>query len=174
MYISEHYIFLESVKYMYHGSSIKGLKILEPSMRSVRDSKEGPVVFAAPNFDTALPFILPKGRGFNFGFWKDKSMYLVFSPKTTVNELKKMSGSIYTVSSEGFNCSRMIGLKELECINKNPVKVLKETKIPNLLTALVKSEIDIYFPDRSTWEEIKRSKDHGYSIIKKLKPYKGL
>jgi len=45
--------------YLYHASSRKDLKVIKPSNITVRDPKEGKVVFATNNISYASCFIVP-------------------------------------------------------------------------------------------------------------------
>ncbi|HEU5114222.1 MAG TPA: hypothetical protein VFT82_00470, partial [Candidatus Paceibacterota bacterium] len=48
----------ERPKILYHGSSLGDIEIFEPRAKTVRDEKEGPVVFATPDKAYATLFLV--------------------------------------------------------------------------------------------------------------------
>jgi len=159
-------------KVLYHASSTNNLKSLAPSDRSWRDKYEGPMVFATPFKNVALPFMIPKGITFGLSQWKKGEVVVIIHPKHTDILLRyDKGGTLYTVSSKGFDCTKDLGMFELECVNPNEVKILKKKRYPNTLKALISNGIKVYFPTKVQWDEIQKAKDHGAKILKGMEPY---
>ena len=53
----------EKPSILYHASSNRGVEEFKPRNKSIRDAKEGPVIFATPDFGLAATFMVDTSDG---------------------------------------------------------------------------------------------------------------
>lgn len=155
-------------KVLYHASQNKNLSIIEPRDNTVRDPKEGPVVFASPDKAGVTKFLVPSDdswtRKSRFGeihvhVIKDKSRYLK----------NDKGGAIYHLHPDTFYLDDTKGGSKDEWTSRKPVKPLKKELYDSALNAQIKNSVQVYFVDEDTFEKICSSEDHGNEIIRGLK-----
>lgn len=150
---------------LYHGSSITGLKIITPQNKSIRDLSEGPVVFGTPSLAFSCMFLSPRPND----SWSCKgsfnsTYYMVISDEQRFREGDK-GGIIYELPSDTFYQDLTKGMRS-EWISKEDVPVRKEFDYPSTLDAMIENGVQVYFVDQETFQKIRTSDDHGYSIMK--------
>src|SRR5687767_10509331 len=116
---------MKKPKFLYHGSPIRGLKVIEPRAISIRDHNEGPVVFATPDLVLASMFIVPVDDSFvNMGYVGETPIFHCGDKKRFL-ELDK-GGAIYILSSEAFSFDSNKGMGDLEWTSTQAVVPIKE------------------------------------------------
>jgi hypothetical protein len=104
------------------------------------------VVFATPKQLLALSMAHGTGKDFDIGYYStgsvpsQKFFYMQEKYRGAFNLLKKKA-SLYTVDPTSFEQRR--GLMEQELVSTEPVKVLKEVGIPNVLDALRRGNAEL-------------------------------
>ena len=159
---------------LYHASSSKDIEEFKPRAESVRDPNEGPVVFATPDIAYASCFIVPSTDA-----WSQKSVFItesgesmhvvIIGDKERFQKIDK-GGAIYFLPSDKFETDLEKNMKDREWISRKPVKPSGKTEYRTGLQAMLENGVQVYFVDKKTFEEIKKSEDHGLEIIKTLKP----
>ena len=165
---------IEKPEVLYHASSSKDIEEFEPREESVRDPNEGPVVFATPDMAYASCFIVPSNDN-----WSQKSIFrtqsgetthvVIISDKERFQELDK-GGAIYSLPSDKFETDLEKNMKDREWVSKEPIKPSGKIEYKTGLQAMLENGVQVYFVDRDTFEKIQKSDDHGFEIIKTLKP----
>ena len=122
------------MNYVYHGSNVKGLKVIEPRVSTHQQNlvyaTKSPCVATIflSNGGSDLVYVLG-GQGTN-----EKPAYLVERLPGVFNKIFSGEGSIYTLNSEPFNYKE--GFWNAEVVAEESQMVLKEEKIDNILEKL--------------------------------------
>lgn len=156
----------ERPKILYHASPNGEIDELEPRKESVRDEKEGPVVFATPNKAVATFFLIKStDRWVNSG--KHNGIPYVVIRENREHFIKTdKGGTIYELPSEGFTCEPHKGLKSDEWTHQGKVKPTGKTTVPSALDAMVDTGVQVYFVDQETFDRIQADKkEHGMRIL---------
>ncbi|MCH7641227.1 hypothetical protein IID22_03460 [Patescibacteria group bacterium] len=155
-------------KVLYHASDNRNIEVMEPRKESIRDPKEGPVVFADPDKAAVTKFIVPyndkwtkKGR---FG----DVHYHVIQGRERYEELDT-GGTIYHLNPETFEHNLEFGGSGDEWTSKVAVKPIGRDDYASGLQAQLDNGIQVFFVDDETFERIDKSDDHGNEIIRGLK-----
>jgi len=157
------------MKYLFHASPKSGIKKFKPQRKSFRNAKEGAVIFAASSKAIASTFLVKWDDDWvEMGLW-GKSPYLVVSDAKRFLKNDK-GGSIYTLPKERFFMNAKEGLGAHEWISKQEALPVKEERYFSGIEAMLKSKVKIYFIDKKTFKKIQNASDHGFSVLKKLKP----
>lgn len=152
---------------LYHASVNKNLEVLEPRAETVRDKKEGPVVFASPDKAGVTIFLVPsndswtrKGRfgGIHYHIISDRLRY----------EKADKGGAIYYLNSDTFELDETRGGAKNEWTSKVAVRPIKREKYESGLQAQFENGVQVFFVDKDTFEKIDKSDDYGNSIIRSL------
>lgn len=128
----------------YHGSShcIKQGNYLHPRKAGVIDGEKA--VFATNELFWATFFISESNMcDIESGYINNKPYILEQYPGAINKFLAKKKGYIYELDSKDFHDDKRLGLRGHEFISHKKVKVLKVTKILDLLKALKKTKINI-------------------------------
>lgn len=142
---------------LYHGSPRKDLVVLTPQAKTVRDKQEGPVVFATPRKDLALCFCVPTDDSWvSIGIANDGTCEIIISDRERFEELDK-GGTVYELPPEDFSCDPNKGMGKLEWVSKSPVPVLEKTEYENILDALIKQGVRVYFVDPEFFEKYRNA-----------------
>ncbi|MDD3474681.1 MAG: hypothetical protein PHP08_02150 [Candidatus Dojkabacteria bacterium] len=144
------------IEYLYHASSNKNIDVLKPRQESVRDPKEGPVVFASQDKPYTSCFLTPTDSS-----WVKISKYtnishlpiylMVISDEKRFKELDK-GGAIYYLSPNGFYLDKSKSL--IEWTSKKDVTPIKKDVFDNSLDAMIDSGVVVYFCNKSIFSEI--------------------
>ncbi len=145
--------------FLYHGSKIANLKVLEPGRSALFSDK---VVFATPDIRFALAMIHGSGHELAVGYFGktrpgEKEMYIDELQPNKL-ELLNQPGYLYEVDAVTFG-GREKHLSHAERISKKPVKVLRAIHIDNVLAELKKYEINIVGYDNVSEALGKRQKN---------------
>lgn len=151
---------------LYHASQNRDIDLLEPRTESVRDTNEGPVVFATPDKAEAVKFIVPSNDT-----WTKKMRYgeihiHIISDRKRYEEADK-GGVVYHLNPETFENDETKGSKT-EWTSKTPVKPYEKEIYESGLQAQLENGVQVYFTDKETFKKIEESEDHGNSIIRNL------
>lgn len=156
---------LEKPPYLYHGSSSADLEELTPQQRSYRDVNEGPCVFATPDLAMATVFMSREGK--HSGFFEDVPWVVIVKDRDEFIKEDK-GGVVYVLPTEEFKCDSRKGLGIFEWTCDVGVKPKEIIKYPSSLGAMLESGVQVFFVDSVTEEKIKKSDDHGLSILQNL------
>ena len=154
---------MDKPKYLYHASSHNNLKVLKPQEDTrPRDFSEGPVVFATDCFAFSTEFIVPTDDSWaNGGAFNDVS-YFIISDKNRFLKVDK-GGSIYLVPSTTFK-----KYNRKEWFSTKPVKTVSKVKFNSGLEAMIIRRVQVYFVNKTLYQKIQESDDHGLSILNTL------
>lgn len=142
-------------KFLYHGSPNKNIDVFEPREESIRDPKEGPVVFATPDKVYASMFLVPSDDS-----WTSKGQfagqyYHAIADEKRYKKLDK-GGAIYTFSSEGFETDLTKSMKQREWISRGSVKPIKREIYESGLEAMKQLEVRVVFVTTSVFVEFRQ------------------
>ncbi len=157
-------------KFLYHASPNINLKIIKPMAKTVRDPKEGPVVFATSNKALASMFLVNSDDSWTQKSYFSKSYVSIIADKSRFKKADK-GGAIYAFPSKDFKSDPKKGMGKREWVSKEPVKPISKEVYSSGLKAMLANGVQVYFCNRQTFKKIRSSKDHGFSIIKKLLPF---
>lgn len=154
------------IKFLYHGSSNSSLNILVPKAITVRDSKEGLVVFATQARARASLFIVPSDDS-----WTNKSCfngvnYHLIADKDRFLKLDK-GGAIYTLNSDDFTTNS----KAKEWVSTIPVKPIGKEVFKSGIDAMNKYGVKVIYCDFEFLQKYQEliSKDKVNEALKVLK-----
>lgn len=157
----------EKLKYLYHASKNSIIDVLVPQTKSWRDPNEWPVVFGTPNVQYVSMFLVKTDDSWSIKGRMNSIYYTVISDKSRfLNEDKW--GTIYTLPNKTFYCDPKKGMGEQEWVSKDPVTPFKKEHYKSGLDAMINNWVQVYFVDNETFLRIKKSKDHGLSILKSI------
>jgi hypothetical protein len=158
---------MEKPPLLYHGSSKRGLVLLEPRAIGVRDSAEGPVVFACRDLALATVFMVRMGdRWTQIGTFGG-AYHMVISDRARFEQSDR-GGSVYVVPSDSFSCDLEKGMRELEWISREPVKPIDVYDYPCALEAMIQHGVQVFFVKPETFQSIQMADDHGLAILQSL------
>ena len=130
-------------KNLYHGSQTPNLKILKPNPHNAVNKRS--VVFATSDVRFALAMMYGTGDELAVGYFintetREEEMYI---DELQPNKLQLLEapGYLYEVSSEGFYQDP--ALSHVELVKDSEIKVIRMTKIENILNELKKYKISI-------------------------------
>lgn len=158
---------MQKPEVLYHGSPDENIEIFEPHVSYGSGEQFGKLVYATHDLATATIFLAQHKKVMSSGHFGGISYVLITDSR---EEFIKMDqgGCIYILPSETFTTEKGRGMGEFEWASPVPVKPIKKVKYPSALKAMLENEVQIYFIDDITYEAIKSSKDHGYSILLEL------
>ena len=116
-------------KYLYHGSPIQGLKVLEPRKISVRSDQKEPRVYAVCTKTEAAIFAYPFHDRNSHISWHGEptKIYLnIFNKKL----IRKYPASIYLIKTNSF---KSVDESNIEWYSTKPVEIMKEIRIKDAL-----------------------------------------
>ena len=144
-------------KYLYHASNNKNIEILEPRVESVRDPKEGPVVFASQDKAYVTCFLVPTNDSWvkisRYSSDKHPIIYVVcISDKKRFKELDK-GGAIYYLPSSSFYLDK--SKNDLEWTSREKVRPVRKELYSSGLDAMIDNGVIVYFCDKPTLLNLK-------------------
>jgi len=159
--------------YLYHASSRRDLKVIKPSNITVRDPKEGKVVFATNNISYASCFIVPVddmwAQIHHFTRSEDsrkiETVVFICSDKQRFLNLDK-GGAIYKVPCELFENDPQE--HSLEWAYKSSVEIIGKKVYRSGLEAMISNDVQLYFVSRDIFDEVKQNKNNFDKILKLL------
>ena len=152
---------------LYHGSSVSGLRLLEPQAHKIRHPAEGPVVFAAVALPLATLFIVPTDDSWTVSGTFGRVYHIVISDRERFTR-NDHGGSVYVVPGESFSCDPEKGLGELEWVSAVPVKPIDEFIFRSALEAMLENRVQVFWVTPVTFGTIREAEDHGLSILQSL------
>ncbi len=157
----------EKPPFLYHASSNRNIEKFEPRAKSIRDSEEGPVVFATPDLALATTFLVSETSDSWTQIGKSDGVpYMVIRDKKHFMRRDK-GGSIYKFSSDNFTCHQDKGMGEDEWVSKDSVTPLEKTDVESALEAMIENGVQVFFVDKKTFNRISHDDDF-IDIIKGL------
>ena len=131
--------------YIYHGSTISNLKVIEPHS----STQAGSYVYGSPNYLVAVIFSIiqktDKPFPLKFGWDKDENFYLAERFPHQFDSISNISSSIYTLSENDFKAfSNHSAGNNIELRTDKVQMVLKEDKIENALEYLRQHKVCLY------------------------------
>jgi hypothetical protein len=172
----EEKIEIEKPAILYHASQNREIEEFEPHKETYRDPNEGPVIFATPDKAYASCFLVPKATD----SWCQKSIFtnpedgksiyvMIISDKDRYIKSDRC-GAIYSLPNDTFETDLTKSMKSREWTSRETVKPNGKTEYESGLEAMLENKVQVYFTDRETFNKIRKSDDHGFSIIQTLKP----
>lgn len=150
-------------KYLFHASSKSDLKVIKPRAATIpKGFDHGPVVFATDCFRFSTQFIVPTDDSWANGGAFGDTCFFVINNRTRFEKADK-GGSIYIIPSEGFK-----KYNRKEWYRAGEVKPVESAKFSSGLMAMITHNVQVYFVDKKTYEEVQNSPDHGLSILNSL------
>ncbi len=156
----------EKPQFLYHASPNRDIQEFEPRAQSVRDPKEGPVVFATPSEVYASMFIVRTDDTWSEKGRFNEVYYTVVSDRQRFEKMDK-GGSIYVLPSDTFTTNETRSMGAAEWTSKEPVKPVSKTDYESGLEAMLQHGVQVYFVDKDIFQQIKDSNDHEFSILLK-------
>lgn len=157
-------------KVVYHGSpGYEFIPILEPRAQTIRDEREGLVIFATPYIAYASCFLtrtdstwVQHGR-----FGSGNPFYCVISNEARFRHADK-GGTIYTLPGDTFIYDNKYGTGAIEWLSKSSVRPIDATACPSALETMIEYGVQVYFVDSHTYQKILDANDYGYSLLHQL------
>jgi hypothetical protein len=146
------------VDVLYHGSTNSNIKVFEPRSEHIRDTDEGPVVFATPSLKLASCYLfrwddswVHQSISLKDDNIADYQVIMVISDKKRFNKEDK-GGSVYLLPSEGFSFEEYKGLGIYEWINKGFVTPNLKIDFPSALVAMETLGVKVYFVEQEQFQ----------------------
>lgn len=161
--------------YVYHGSSISGLKSLKPS----KSTHNKLWVYASKTREAAIIFISNKGSDLYYDLSSNNDLIeLTERKKGMFEDIFNVSGSIYYLDSNDF-IDNQTGWS-MEVVSDKEVNIIKEEHIDNVYDEIIKlsneGRIKLYlYPERPNRipldnndliPRVKRWEQNGYNVQK--------
>jgi hypothetical protein len=151
-------------KFLYHGSPDKNIQLFKPrAVTKPKNFKKGPVVFATDDFVNALKFLVPSDDS-----WTKKGSFfgVHFCVIKDIKRFKKLDkgGSLYKLPSDSF-----VHYKFHEWYSQKTVKPLSKKDFKSGFEAMIDNHVQVYVVDNEIFKRIEKAKDHGASILNKIK-----
>jgi hypothetical protein len=154
-------------KALFHAYTSRNLEILKPKAESVRDSDEGPVVFATPDKALASIFLVPTDDTWTRSGLFGDIHYFICSDREKF-EIFDKGGAIYSLPTETFENDLNKGLGKKEWTSKKQVVPIEKEIYQSGLEAMLEMGVQVFFVGKETFEKVKESEDFGNSIIRNL------
>lgn len=140
----------------------------------MRDSLEGPVVFATPDKTYASMFIVPATDSWTTrGRFVDEEgrgdWHMVIADRQRFLDADE-GGAIYELPASGFHTDPERNLYETEWVSGSRVVPIGKQEYQSGLQAMRELGVKVYFVDVETLKAIRESDDHGKEIIDRLTP----
>lgn len=158
-------------RYLYHGSANQNIVVFEPRNESVRDTKEGEVVFGTDSQAVASKFIVPSNDSWSQLSRFDESHVAIYSDKERFRKADK-GGAIYKLPSDSFIINPKFTKSSQEYTSKISVIPISKEVFNTGLEAMLKYNVKVYFVNSEQFLAFKNASDHGWKIIKSLIPVK--
>jgi hypothetical protein len=151
----------EQPKALYHASPVAEIETLKPGARSVRDGKEGAVIFATPDKALATTFLFE-----NHGGWAQMGKinnvpYILIAKDRDAFIQEDKGGVMYEMSPDGFSSDPHKGMGEDEWTRQGEVQPRSKEQYPSALDAMIDNGVQVYFVDQLTLERFQEDTDSG-------------
>lgn len=155
---------MKKPKFLYHGSPHKNLDQLKPQNRLLHRAEEDKLIYATPDIALASVF-LASGKA-HIGCGKFGKVWYIWIIADRNKFIKNDSGGhIYVLPSETFKVNQKSVFSEEEYVSTVPVKPNKVIEFTSSIDALVENDVQVYFISQEIYEQVQKSKDHGYLIF---------
>lgn len=158
---------VEKPPFLYHASPNNDIKEFQPQAGSVRDPKEGPVIFGARDLALASTFLVEADDSWTERGTFGGAYYFVVSDRDRFKSVDK-GGALYVLPNSTFECDLNKGMGDLEWISEQAVKPVDKTVYESALDAMINNGVQVYFIDQGTFLKIQQAEDHGLSILQSL------
>lgn len=158
---------LEKQPFLYHTSPSRDIEEFQPQANSVRDSKEGSVVFGARDLALASTFLVEADDSWTERGTFGGAYYFVVSDGEKFKSSDK-GGALYVLPNNTFECDVNKGMGDLEWTSEQGVKPVDKTVYESALDAMINNGVQVYFIDQGTFSKIQQAEDHGLSILQSL------
>lgn len=157
---------MKKPKYLYHASENRNIDVLEPRMQSIRDLKEGPVLFATPSMALATCFIVNVDDT-----WADMGIvngvtYFICSDEKRYKNADK-GGVVYILDPEGFETSMDKGMGLDEWITKEKVVPISKVEYKSGLKSMEENGVKIFFVNENEFTQIMSNEDMIGDLLEK-------
>ena len=150
---------------LFHGSSNRTIKTLEPRALKTRNVKDGAVIFATPHLGLAAKFMVQWDDSWVLSGSSDNlHYYFICSDRERFMKMDT-GGAIYIVPSDTFFCKPGVGLGYGEWMSHEAVKPVHKMEFSSTLEAMMQFGIQVYFVDPQTFDAIRTSTDLEYGLI---------
>lgn len=146
------------VDVLYHGSTNSNIKVFEPRNNHIRDTEEGPVVFATPSLKLASCYLFSwddswvhQSISWKGGNIADYQVIMVISDKKRFDNADK-GGAVYILPSQGFIFEERKGLGIYEWTNKSSVTPTIKIDFPSALVAMETLGVKVYFVEQEQFQ----------------------
>jgi len=155
---------------LYHASPRKDLEVLVPMSKTVRDAKEGPVIFATPDISYATTFLIRTEDTWAVGAVIKNVHTMIVSDKERFFGSDK-GGAIYELLPKTFTCDLTKSGREKEWVSKIPVYPTKVTHYKSSIDAMLVHFVQLYFVTKNEYQTIISSTDYGYNFLTLCQSY---
>lgn len=161
-------------KYLYHASTNKSLKRLEPQRSLSKDKYIGDYVFATPDRRMSIMYLVPGAAGAISINTFNGEPYAFINGTPEQFEKVDHGGAIYKVQSEQFNETPQQELIGTEYVSVAPVPIVSKEKFSTAADAMRKNGVKLYFfEDDEMFQKLISADDHGLKLLQSIKPYIG-
>ena len=154
---------------LFHASRNPNIERFEPRAEKTRDQDEGPKIFATPSRAMASIFLADTDDSWVESGTVDDALYVVISDEVRFRKLDN-GGAIYSLPLTTFETNPEKGLRELEWTSAETVIPRGKEIVPSALDDMLKHGVQVYFVDKTIFDQIQNAPDHGESIVKSLTP----
>ena len=145
----------EKPKVLYHGSPVRGLKVLEPRNICKRSKDEGKMVFASPFIEFSSMFLNRLNDMHSCGV-SFSGPHCFICKKSSWNDT---GGSIYELPSDSFSYDSNKGRGYLEWTSTESVNALKETVFESAAEAMMSLGVQLFFVDDDEFKEVDEARE---------------
>lgn len=141
---------------MYHASPIRRLKQIEPSKKSESSLGSTSRIFASPSPELAVVFMtspdsLLDGQ-YMSGSYDGLTDVVVIGDEEKFRQQERKGGSLYTISSEGFEPEEEAGRGGLVQASSKPATVLTEEEWNSAIAAMLHYGIKLCFVEKGSFQ----------------------
>lgn len=137
----------------------------EPRRESVRDPKEGPVIFATQDKAYALQFLVEGDNKTSIRGYYNNIPTVVICARREDFEKQDRGGSVYVLPSDAFDFDPSQSMKEREWTSRKPVKPISREQYSSTIGALIEHGVQVYFVDQETFAAMRSQKTVGFETL---------
>ena len=142
---------------LFHGTSSKNLEVLEPKAITMRNKKDGPVVFGTHDEVFASIFMVQMNDSWTDSGHLNDIPYLLIADKQRFLGLDS-GGAIYQMPSDTF-VNPKFDKGEKEWASKVSVTPIGKTEYENALDTMIELGVQVYFVSLEKMNRFKKSKE---------------
>ncbi len=155
---------MHKLQYLYHASPNCDLKVIEPRNNTAPEGfRKGLVVFATDSFAFSTMFLVPHDDSWANGGAFGNTLFFVVSNKARFLKADH-GGCVYLIPSETFK-----NYNKREWFSRKAVTPKSHVYFESGLDAMIINKVQVYFVSPVVYSEIEVARDHGVSILNKLK-----